>query len=116
MILDDAAKEATLTDFQGRLEARTGFDPSILIEIADAVLSVLRNVCPPPAPAPGPAPTPSLQVRCQEGGILARLRLRRALVEQGVAFRHIPQAIDAVLAIGAEASDEDVAKIYGCVE
>jgi hypothetical protein len=115
-------KEAVLKDFQGRLQGRLSFDPTIILAIIEAVLSVLKGACPAPgpSPSPGPSPTPSLQQQCgqalQGGGLLARLRLRRSMRDHGVPFRAVPEAMDAVFAIGQEASDDDVRHAYACAD
>jgi hypothetical protein len=111
-------KDAILKDFEGRLQSRLSFDPTIILAIIDAVLSVLKNACPAPSPTPGP--TPSVQEQCaaalEGGGVLARLRLRRSMREHGVPFGRVPQAMDAVFEIGREASEDDVRHAYACAD
>lgn len=96
---------------QARLQAKltaqpNAFDPTTIIAIIQAIISAISN-CKPPTGGTTPPPVTHLKNR----SIVNELAVRRALRDEG--FRPLSgqmrSAVDAVFAVAADSTDEDVA-------
>lgn len=96
-----------------RLEEKlVGFDPTMIIVIIEALIALFKGICPAKAGT-------TVQASARERGLMARLRVRRALREAGLKplTSDIQEAEEAVLSVGADATPEEIESfINGCCD
>lgn len=90
--------------------ALPGFEITIILAIITAILKAL-GACKNDGPA-------AVKKTAARGGILARSRLRRAIVEQGapLSWAETNAAVQASLDLGSEASVEEIRALCTCCE